>query len=293
MLVDRSIRLALPLLLIAAGWCGAQESISVAVVPFDGPDTTAQARALGRTMAEHLTSFFAQSGMLRVVERAQMEKLLSEVALGQSGLIDEEQALETGKMAGATHLTVGRYTPTLKGLSIQARIVEVESGTVVSSATVEGGGDRSTFDRLAVKLLAGVGIQCTYNRAYRVKRVLGFGGIGGAVLAGGLAIWSQAAYSAADEDYRTRYDLSAQEYADLYENAELHKSLRVYLAGTSVLLAAVAVYALVSNDAEWECARGDDAALRLVPLVGHRTAGMALSVPIGVRRDGLKGGSAQ
>jgi curli biogenesis system outer membrane secretion channel CsgG len=76
-LVDKRVVLAMVLLLlVSVGYGRAPRPISVAMVPFDGPDTTVEARALGQRIAEHVSSFLARSGMLQVVERSQMEKLL-------------------------------------------------------------------------------------------------------------------------------------------------------------------------------------------------------------------------
>jgi curli biogenesis system outer membrane secretion channel CsgG len=57
-----------------------------------------------------LTAEFQKSGRFELLERSQMEKALQEVALGQTGLLDEKTAKEAGRLIGADAVLVGEIS---------------------------------------------------------------------------------------------------------------------------------------------------------------------------------------
>jgi TolB-like protein len=267
----------LVLLTMAASVAGAETVIAVA--PFEGTDTVAATREAGREYAEHVLTFLSQAPMLQVVERAQLDKLFGEIALSQSGALDESATLETGKMAGATHMVVGRFRTEGDELQVKARLVEIESGVVKGSAMQEGKDAGAVLDAVCIKLVEGLGITVTSNRAYRVKKVLGFTSVGLCVVLGGTAVWSHATYSSVDEEYRTSYNLSDGEYRGLRDEAELHYNMRWWMTGGSAVMLGVSLYLFLSNRAEYLFAAEDDEAnVGIVPLLLPDGAGLAATV---------------
>jgi len=228
-------------------------------------------------MAEHVATFLAQAPMLKVVERTQLEKLLSEQALGLSGVVDEATAVQTGKLAGATHLVIGTYAYESGRLQVRVRVVSVETGVVAGSGMEEGKKQKAVLDAVSVKVVQRLGITVRHNRAYTVKKAIGWSAAGLCAVTAGLAIWSQTAYRDADQEYRTSYNLTADEYASLRDRAELHMNLRWWMAGSSALCFGAGAYAFASNRTEWIFS-GAELAVSLAPVVLPGGGGVAAVV---------------
>ena len=64
----------------------------------------------GDGMVDMLTTALVKSGRYRVMERAQMEKLLSEQGLGMAGIVSPESAAKAGKMLGVELAVIGAIT---------------------------------------------------------------------------------------------------------------------------------------------------------------------------------------
>ncbi|MCX6361597.1 MAG: FlgO family outer membrane protein [Armatimonadetes bacterium] len=103
--------------------------------------------AVPRILQEMLTTAFVKAKVLRVVERAQMDKALKELRLSLSDLVDPENRKKLGKILGATHILVGSVSEGARAVSIDARIVAVETGesiaaqdASVATAATEGTG---------------------------------------------------------------------------------------------------------------------------------------------------------
>lgn len=106
----------------------------VAVLEFKNNGSASLAHLSG-AIPDMLTTNFAGSSEISVVERSQIQKLLGEMALGQSGIIDPATAAQVGKMAGANMVVIGSYVDLGKKLRIDAKVVNVESGSIVPGAT--------------------------------------------------------------------------------------------------------------------------------------------------------------
>ena len=65
---------------------------------------------VGHGMADMLTTALVKSGNYRVFERAEIDKVMQEQALGQSGVVSPESAAKAGKMLGAEIAVVGAVT---------------------------------------------------------------------------------------------------------------------------------------------------------------------------------------
>jgi len=77
---------------------------AVAVLPFSGPE--------GREFAAELESVLASIGIddkqyFTLVDRASIDKVLSEMKFSQSGLVDEKTAVRLGKLVGAQGIYTG------------------------------------------------------------------------------------------------------------------------------------------------------------------------------------------
>lgn len=103
-----AMALALPLIALSAG---AQGRPRVAVLAFDNNTTlTILGNRLGFAAADEVTTQLVKTGEFAVVERSQIETLLAEQKLGQSGLVDAATAARIGKLLGAQAVITGSIT---------------------------------------------------------------------------------------------------------------------------------------------------------------------------------------
>jgi tetratricopeptide (TPR) repeat protein len=87
----------------------APDPAAVGVFPFlyegDDPDWEPLALAIPEMLATDL----AVTGRLRVLERLHVQALLDELALGESGRVDESTAARSGRLLGAANIVQGRF----------------------------------------------------------------------------------------------------------------------------------------------------------------------------------------
>jgi len=127
----------------------------VAVFPFDDTRGPAPEKKLGYSLAEMLTTALIQSGKFQVVERAQLEKLLQEQSLGQTGALEQETAVEVGKILGVQAVVVGSISQLESLYEADARLVEVVSAKALAATNGHAEGESQMRD-LARVLAAGL-----------------------------------------------------------------------------------------------------------------------------------------
>ena len=80
---------------------------TIAVLPFDSRGARAQDENLGKSIAELLSVELATQGDFELVERAELDKILTELHLSATGLVDKETQLKLGQLTGAKILITG------------------------------------------------------------------------------------------------------------------------------------------------------------------------------------------
>jgi tetratricopeptide (TPR) repeat protein len=75
---------------------------------------------------------------LRLVERDQLDALLAEVKLDETGFLDPATAQTLGKGVGARFVVTGSFTVLEPTFALDARIVEVQTGEIVKAAAAHG-----------------------------------------------------------------------------------------------------------------------------------------------------------
>jgi curli biogenesis system outer membrane secretion channel CsgG len=91
----------------------------------------------GAVVAAALESELVKGGRLKLVERSQMDKLLTELKLQQTGMVSAESALKVGKMSGAQLLITGTLVPTSRSrVEVNVKLIRVETGDVLKAARV-------------------------------------------------------------------------------------------------------------------------------------------------------------
>ena len=129
---------ALSLLLFICFSLPATEPVFVAISAFriNGLDTGKE--WLGESFADGLVEEFVQSRYIRVVERQYLHKILEEMSIQQSGLIDPQTAAEAGKLVGAQIFIFGSLSLLENQAIVRARIVDVTRGEMKGAVSVEG-----------------------------------------------------------------------------------------------------------------------------------------------------------
>ncbi|MCL2026074.1 MAG: CsgG/HfaB family protein [Leptospirales bacterium] len=118
------------------------QNITVAVLDFSNVD--GKQSVLGAYLADQTTNYLFKNSKLKIVERTQISKVITELEFGQTGLISEESAIKIGQMLGANSVVLGSITKIGgkgKKTSVTIKIVDTKTGALLSSGTMEISGD--------------------------------------------------------------------------------------------------------------------------------------------------------
>jgi TolB-like protein len=126
------------LLLVSAQLARAADAPSVAVLPLQKAAASTRYDGLGRALAGMLVSDLSAVPGLRLVERDQLDALLTEIELQDSGFLDPKTAQKLGKGVGARFVVAGSFTVVDPTFALDARIVEVQTGEIVKAADAHG-----------------------------------------------------------------------------------------------------------------------------------------------------------
>ena len=90
-------------------------------------------------VTDALTQAVFETGSVKIIERKNLEKILDEQKFQSSGLVDDSSAKDIGKIAGVDYVCYGDMKDIGNEITVNIRLVDVESGEVISisSATVE------------------------------------------------------------------------------------------------------------------------------------------------------------
>lgn len=150
--------------------------VRVAVIDFENNSTwTYWGPQLGAAAANQIVTELVKSGEFTVIERAQLEAILAEQSLGQSGAVDGATAARLGDLLGVQAILTGavtqfsiettsvgigpmRLTSTKAESILDARLIDTNTGEILVVA--EGSGELS-LGGVAVK---GVDYQTTFDQ---------------------------------------------------------------------------------------------------------------------------------
>lgn len=105
-------------------------SVRVAVLPFINISSDKNYDWISQGFSESLTTAFAQTGKLVVIERNQIKQLLSEQAFQKSGFTDDKNSVEIGKILGVDKLIIGSYQVFSGNISVNSRIVDIKTAVI-------------------------------------------------------------------------------------------------------------------------------------------------------------------
>ncbi|MFW5785482.1 MAG: CsgG/HfaB family protein [Chitinispirillaceae bacterium] len=130
----------LPIILLALAFA-AVSTVSaapptVSVLYFNNLSPEESYPNLHKTITEILITDLAADTFIVLIEREQLEKVLSEIDLGQSDLVEEKSAPETGKLLGANYLFTGSIFIHRKKITVTLKLIDSQKGAIIGSGKV-------------------------------------------------------------------------------------------------------------------------------------------------------------
>lgn len=110
--------------------------VTLAILDFQNTSNLEELNYLEKAIPQLLITNLMVSKKITLIERSQLEKLIEEHQLNQSGVIDEKTATRIGKLSGANHLLLGTIFKSNEQIRIDARILETESGRIIFAEKV-------------------------------------------------------------------------------------------------------------------------------------------------------------
>ncbi len=105
------------------------ERLGLAILPFENKGAS---RDLGDIVLDKMITALVNKERFKILERAQLEKILEEQQLGQTGIIDVNTAAQIGKGIGVDAMILGSVAVAQNGsVSIDARVIDTESAKII------------------------------------------------------------------------------------------------------------------------------------------------------------------
>jgi TolB-like protein len=144
----------------------------VAVLAFDNGSGDARYDPLGKGIAAMMITDLSQLSILRLVERERLQDLITELDLQQTRHFDPATAQRVGRIAGAEYVVTGTLTAIQPRVRIDSRVIRVETGEIVKTASVLGREDRffELQERLADELMDGLEIALSPEELERFRQ---------------------------------------------------------------------------------------------------------------------------
>lgn len=111
---------------------------SVGVLPFSETDDT---KSLGSSASELVGAQLGMSGRLVLIERSQLDAVLSEQGAGLTGAVDPQSAAKLGNLIGAQILVSGRVFKAGKNTYCIAKAISTSTGRSLPAQTQVNGDD--------------------------------------------------------------------------------------------------------------------------------------------------------
>lgn len=111
---------------------------TVAVLHFSSFSLTRDVKDLGGALLDMVTTELSKKPAIRVIDRAQVEDLLTKQKLLVSGRVSDEEAMRAGKLLGAQYIVSGGVVMDKTDARLDIRLVDVETGLTVRSFKERG-----------------------------------------------------------------------------------------------------------------------------------------------------------
>ncbi len=116
----------------------ANSIITVAVSEFRTNTDDKNLDWLGSSCSDGIIGILASDRKVRIVERAYLDKIIAEMKLQLGGMVDENSAVEIGRILGAQFFIFGSVNKLGDNVNLTARIVNVETTEIAGQARANG-----------------------------------------------------------------------------------------------------------------------------------------------------------
>jgi len=142
----------------------------VAVINFE--DRAGYGHNVGRGVSDMLVTALVESDQFTVIEREELDEILKEQGLGQTGLVTPQSAAQVGQLLGVQRIITGSITEfgskenkvgggiggfnlgvstTTARVTVDIRIVNVNTGEIVLAKSAEGEDSSTGLDNVGVE----------------------------------------------------------------------------------------------------------------------------------------------
>ncbi len=104
----------------------------IAVLDLSGEGVT---KSEAKTLTDRLRSRLVNTGAFIVLEREQMDEILSEQGFQQSGCVSDECLVEIGRMIGVQEMVGGSIGKIGRTYTLDLRIIDVETGRILRTVS--------------------------------------------------------------------------------------------------------------------------------------------------------------
>jgi len=132
------------------------KKLNFAIADLRGENVSAGDAAV---MADLLRNELVKTNTFTVIEKQNMDKVLSEHAFQQTGCSSEECAVKLGKLLNVQRMAVGSFGKLMDSYILSIRVVNVETGAIIYADSAEGekvsqlrGGVKDMAQRMAKKI---------------------------------------------------------------------------------------------------------------------------------------------
>lgn len=132
------------------------QKTKIAVLDFEVIGDKLETTDMGAILSEWFITSIVKSGRFDVVERAMLQKIISEQKLSSTGLIDEDSATKLGKLLGVKVIISGSVLKIHDSIEINSRVISVESGSIIAADNIRGSANSDLHllvDELTAKIL--------------------------------------------------------------------------------------------------------------------------------------------
>ncbi len=109
---------------------------SISVTYFENLSGKPSAEKFKKSLTQFLIINLLKVKDLDVIEREELQKLMQEIELGMTGLVDEASAPKMGRLLGAQFILTGNYLLTKKEMLLNYKLIEVETSKIKIAKSV-------------------------------------------------------------------------------------------------------------------------------------------------------------
>ncbi|MBN2788693.1 MAG: VWA domain-containing protein [Candidatus Delongbacteria bacterium] len=118
----------------------------MAVLNFSINNSTEDMNYLSNGISDILITNLAEKNNITIIEREKIQNLIEELNFKNSGLVTEKEQSKIGKLSGAKYILTGSITFVNSAYRMVSKVLDVETGDVISTQSVKGKGKDNIFD---------------------------------------------------------------------------------------------------------------------------------------------------